>query len=142
MRRPVPRRRAAGAAAVVTVLMTGALAAPPAQARSSVATGHGTSAGKPSRAELFHEAGERHRVPETVLLAVSYLQSRWDDHHGAPSVDAGFGPMHLTDARAALAETHHHSSGHEDPRGDASRPPLVRRETPVDQERLPASLET
>ncbi|MFB7070282.1 N-acetylmuramoyl-L-alanine amidase [Streptomyces sp. NPDC056290] len=142
MRRPVPRRRAAGAAAIVTVLMTGALAAPPAQARSSVATEHDTSAGKPSRAELFHEAGERHHVPETVLLAVSYLQSRWDDHHGAPSVDAGFGPMHLTDARAALAETHHHSSGHEDPRGDASRPPLVRRETPVDQERLPASLET
>ncbi|MFG3042548.1 N-acetylmuramoyl-L-alanine amidase [Streptomyces sp. NPDC048330] len=122
--------------------MTGALATPPAQARSSVATVHDAGAGKSSRAELFREAGERHHVPETVLLAVSYLQSRWDDHRGAPSVDAGYGPMHLTDARAALAETPHHSSGHEDPRGDTSRPPLVRRETPVDQERLPASLET
>ncbi|KOG10372.1 MULTISPECIES: N-acetylmuramoyl-L-alanine amidase [Streptomyces] len=142
MTRPVPRRRVAGAAAVVTVLMTAALATPPAQARSSVPTERDTGAGKSSRAELFREAGERHHVPETVLLAVSYLQSRWDDHRGAPSVDAGFGPMHLTDARAALAETHHHSSGHEDPRGDASRPPLVHREAPVDQERLPASLET
>ncbi|MEU5983392.1 peptidoglycan recognition family protein [Streptomyces sp. NPDC047434] len=142
MTRPTLGRRGVGAAAVVAVLMTGALTTPPAQARSSAAAEHATGTDMPSRAELFREAGERHHVPEAVLLAVSYLQSRWDDHRGAPSVDAGYGPMHLTDARAALAETPHHSSGHEDPRGDASRPPLVRREAPVDRERLPASLET
>jgi hypothetical protein len=32
-----------------------------------------------------------------VLLGVSYLKSRWDDHAGAPSTSGGYGPMHLTD---------------------------------------------
>ncbi len=43
-------------------------------------------------------------MPQSVLLGVSYLQSRWDAHGGAPSVTGGYGPMHLTDARTALAE--------------------------------------
>ena len=42
-------------------------------------------------------------MPQSVLLGVSYLQSRWDAHDGAPSVTGGYGPMHLTDARTALA---------------------------------------
>ncbi|MGW6965027.1 N-acetylmuramoyl-L-alanine amidase [Streptomyces zaomyceticus] len=137
-----PRRRAAGAAAAVTVLLAGALTTAPAQAQSTVDMKHTAASGASSRAELFRTAGERHRVPETVLLAVSYLQSRWDDHHGAPSVDAGFGPMHLTDARAALAEAPHHSDGDEDPRGDDSRSPLTHREAPDGSDRLPAAPET
>src|SRR5699024_5558219 len=44
-------------------------------------------------------------------------------HSGAPSVSGGYGPMHLTDARAALAgPAAHHSEGTEDPRGDSARP--------------------
>ena len=50
-------------------------------------------------------------MPQSVLLGVSYLQSRWDAHGGAPSVTGGYGPMHLTDARTALAEAPHHSEG-------------------------------
>ncbi|MYS08414.1 N-acetylmuramoyl-L-alanine amidase, partial [Streptomyces sp. SID6041] len=58
----------------------------------------------------------------SVLLAVSYLQSRWDAHGGAPSVTGGYGPMHLTDAVTALTEAPpHHSEGTEDARGDSSR---------------------
>lgn len=69
----------------------------------------------------FAVAAERHGVPQSVLLGVSYLQSRWDAHGGAPSVTGGYGPMHLTDAVTALAEAPHHSDGDEDARGDDSR---------------------
>ncbi|NBM17445.1 N-acetylmuramoyl-L-alanine amidase [Streptomyces sp. GC420] len=71
--------------------------------------------------QAFARAAAEYGVPESVLLGVSYLQSRWDTHGGAPSVDGGYGPMHLTDARTALARDPHHSHGDEDPRGDASR---------------------
>jgi len=75
--------------------------------------------------EIFAEAAEEHGVPETVLLGVSYLESRWDAHAGRPSTSAGYGPMHLTDAAALAAGlpggTPHHHHG-EDPRGDDSRP--------------------
>ncbi|MFE5186152.1 N-acetylmuramoyl-L-alanine amidase [Streptomyces sp. NPDC056628] len=71
----------------------------------------------------FTAAAAEYHVPSSVLLGVSYLQSRWDAHSGAPSVSGGYGPMHLTDARAALAGAPaHHSEGTEDPRGDSARP--------------------
>ncbi|MEV6330592.1 peptidoglycan recognition family protein [Streptomyces sp. NPDC051909] len=71
----------------------------------------------------FAVAAERHHVPQSVLLAVSYLQSRWDAHGGAPSVTGGYGPMHLTDAVTALASAPHHADGTEDARGDDARMP-------------------
>ncbi|MFE7774933.1 N-acetylmuramoyl-L-alanine amidase [Streptomyces sp. NPDC057445] len=80
---------------------------------------------KPAAGSLqqdFTAAASEYGVPESVLLAVSYLQSRWDGHGGAPSVTGGYGPMHLTDAATALAEAPHHSHGAEDARGDNSRP--------------------
>ncbi|WP_016909229.1 N-acetylmuramoyl-L-alanine amidase [Streptomyces xiaopingdaonensis] len=89
------------------------------------------SAGAPAGAEesgpgalqqQFERAAEEYDVPVGVLLGVSYLQSRWDAHAGAPSVSGGYGPMHLTDARKALAASAAPGHGHaEDPRGDPSR---------------------
>ncbi|MFC7221223.1 N-acetylmuramoyl-L-alanine amidase [Streptomyces polyrhachis] len=73
------------------------------------------------RQQQYAAAAGRHQVPESVLLGVSYLESRWDTNAGRPSTDAGFGPMHLTDAATALAEDHHGDAG-EDPRGDTGRP--------------------
>ncbi|WP_405810295.1 N-acetylmuramoyl-L-alanine amidase [Streptomyces sp. NBC_00210] len=91
----------------------------------------------------FAAAAERYGVPQSVLLGVSYLQSRWDTHGGAPSVTGGYGPMHLTDAATALAEAPHHSDGSEDARGDDARP--ARRTAPAERPRaaeLPARLRT
>ncbi|MFD3337181.1 N-acetylmuramoyl-L-alanine amidase [Streptomyces sp. NPDC058700] len=135
-------RRAATAATIATVLLTGALATTSATAQPPETSPRAASGTSTSRATLFHAAAEHHHVPETVLLAVSYLQSRWDHHGGAPSTDAGYGPMHLTDARTALAEAPHHSDGDEDPRGDTSRPTLAHRETTRDPEHLPPALQT
>src|SRR5436309_8533154 len=112
------RRRAAVRAA--TVAAAGALLPP------LLAAGPSVSAERPGPAALqqaFADAAARYRVPQRVLLGVSYLQSRWDDHHGAPSVSGGYGPMHLTDARTALAEAPRDAAG-EDWRGDTARRPL------------------
>jgi len=108
-RRPLRALTAAGVAALLVSLLPA-----------------GTPAGAGERdpgslQEAFARAADRYQVPESVLLGVSYLQSRWDGHRGAPSVSGGYGPMHLTDVRTALARAPHHSHGAEDPRGDTSR---------------------
>ncbi|MCT4357143.1 N-acetylmuramoyl-L-alanine amidase [Streptomyces sp. Je 1-79] len=104
-----------GAVASAALLLPLLSAAPPATAGPPMETG--------SLQRQFAAAAERQGVPQSVLLAVSYLQSRWDAHGGAPSVTGGYGPMHLTDAVTALAEAPHHSHGAEDARGDGSRAP-------------------
>ncbi|MQY11221.1 hypothetical protein SRB5_13360 [Streptomyces sp. RB5] len=84
----------------------------------------------------FADAAADSGVPEAVLLGVSYLQSRWDGHDGAPSVVGGYGPMHLTDADGALAAAgqrgDHHTEGTEDPRGDTDGPVSLPAPTPAD----------
>ncbi|WP_084958121.1 N-acetylmuramoyl-L-alanine amidase [Thermoactinospora rubra] len=69
---------------------------------------------QPGRQGDFRRAAAEYGVPESVLLAVSYLQSRWDANAGLPSAAGGYGPMHLVDAAAVRAE--------EDRRGDEGRP--------------------
>ncbi|MFI6732543.1 N-acetylmuramoyl-L-alanine amidase [Nonomuraea sp. NPDC050451] len=59
---------------------------------------------KPSgRQAEFAAAAREFGVPESVLLGVSYLQSRWDANGGFPSTAGGYGPMHLVDAFPADA---------------------------------------
>ncbi|MFB9678626.1 N-acetylmuramoyl-L-alanine amidase [Streptosporangium vulgare] len=74
------------------------------------------------RQAAFAEAARRYGVPESVLLAVSYLESRWEGHGGLPSVSAGYGPMHLVDGRAEPGRPH---GAGEDPRGDETRPRVI-----------------
>jgi N-acetyl-anhydromuramyl-L-alanine amidase AmpD len=45
----------------------------------------------------FAQAADEFHVPLTVLLAVSYVESHWQDHHGEPSELNGYGVMHLAD---------------------------------------------
>ncbi|MFI5685184.1 N-acetylmuramoyl-L-alanine amidase [Streptomyces sp. NPDC051636] len=135
--RPVPRsrrtRRTAVAVTSAAVLFPLLGAAPSQSATES-------SAGRLQHA--FASAAAEYHVPQSVLLAVSYLQSRWDAHAGVPSVTGGYGPMHLTDARTALATVPHHSEGTEDARGDGARAALhPGTRIPVDAA-LPARLKT
>jgi hypothetical protein len=91
------------------------------------------------RQAAFTAAAKEFKVPESVLLGVSYLESRWDAHAGQPSNEAGFGPMHLTDA-AAYTGSNHHGDGEEDARGDESKPvPVTDTAAPAE---IPASLKT
>ncbi|WP_316767289.1 N-acetylmuramoyl-L-alanine amidase [Streptomyces sasae] len=127
-------RRTAGAVASAALLLPLLGAAPPPNATES-------SAGLLQRA--FASAATEYHVPQSILLAVSYLQSRWDTHGGAPSVSGGYGPMHLTDARTALATaTEHFADGTEDARGDGARPTLHPRVEVPAESALPARLRT
>ncbi|MEU0409326.1 peptidoglycan recognition family protein [Streptomyces griseorubiginosus] len=115
-----------------TALLLPLLGAAPAQS--------GDSAAGLQRA--FAAAAAEYHVPQSVLLGVSYLQSRWDAHAGAPSVTGGYGPMHLTDARTALASAPHHSEGTEDARGDSARAALLPDQKVPRLSEVPARLET
>ncbi len=78
------------------------------------------------RQRVFQSAAQEFGVPAEILLAVSYSQSRWENHRGEPSVGGGFGLMHLT------APT---GGEEDDARGDASRPTprtVVQRENMVE----------
>ena len=94
------------------------------------------------RQRVYAAAAAEFGVPESVLLGVSYLESRWDVNGGTPSTGAGYGPMHLTDAaglRAAAAGSHH---DHGDARGDESRPFTVPAPAAADNAPPAASLQT
>ncbi|MFF8830978.1 N-acetylmuramoyl-L-alanine amidase [Streptomyces sp. NPDC015131] len=118
---PCPLRRFRPPARVVgAAVATAALLLPLVSAAPSATAGRPPAEGAAQRD--YAAAAAEYGVPVSVLLAVAYLQSRWDGHGGAPSVTGGYGPLHLTDARAALASAPHHGHGTEDPRGDGSRP--------------------
>ncbi|GAA5156171.1 N-acetylmuramoyl-L-alanine amidase [Nocardioides marinquilinus] len=51
--------------------------------------------------DMFWRAGKEHGVPPALLAAVSYAQTRWQDHGGRPSASVGYGPMHLVDGALA-----------------------------------------
>jgi N-acetyl-anhydromuramyl-L-alanine amidase AmpD len=124
-------RRALGTLAG-TALLLPLLGAAPSSAEDSTA----------GLQRAFAAAAVEYHVPQSVLLGVSYLQSRWDTHAGAPSVTGGYGPMHLTDAHTALASAPHHSEGTEDARGDSARAALLPDTKIPEPAELPARLET
>ncbi|WP_405886203.1 peptidoglycan recognition family protein [Streptomyces longwoodensis] len=130
-----PTRRTAGTAAAAALLLP-LLGAAPSGASPSEPAASGTLQ------QAFADAAAEYHVPQSVLLGVSYLQSRWDAHAGAPSVTGGYGPMHLTDARTALATAEHHATGTEDARGDSARPALRPEATLPEADELPARLKT
>ncbi|MGA8114986.1 MAG: N-acetylmuramoyl-L-alanine amidase [Actinocatenispora sp.] len=81
--RLTPRFAAAAAAMVGAVLLA-----------PFGATAHDRS---DERQAAFTAAADEFGVPASVLLAVSYQESRWEAHHGTPSSSGAYGPMALTD---------------------------------------------
>jgi N-acetylmuramoyl-L-alanine amidase-like protein len=54
-----------------------------------------------SEQAAFAAAAQESGVPEALLLALSYAETRWDGHAGQPSASGGYGPMHLVDGAGA-----------------------------------------
>ncbi|WP_405057846.1 N-acetylmuramoyl-L-alanine amidase [Kribbella sp. NBC_01505] len=81
---------AALAAVALPITVTGVSSGGPPAAASP------PDASTTAAASAFGAAAAKYGVPESVLLAVSYAESRWDDHQGASSSSGGYGPMHLT----------------------------------------------
>jgi hypothetical protein len=104
---------AAAVAAATALATTGPVAAEP-------------STDTVDRQQQYAAAADEYGVPQSILLGVSYLESRWDTHAGQPSTSGGYGPMHLTDAQqVASTPSSAHVDENEDPRGDDSRPLTV-----------------
>ncbi|PWI42293.1 amidase [Streptomyces sp. ICBB 8177] len=96
-------RRAALAALAGLALVGGGLVAGPVTAHAAPA--HPAGAGGSSALQGdFAAASREFHVPLPVLLAVSYQESRWDSHAGRYNTGAGYGPMDLTDATAAMVD--------------------------------------
>ncbi|GGT28594.1 N-acetylmuramoyl-L-alanine amidase [Streptomyces chromofuscus] len=75
-------------------LLVTLLSVPPAGSGAAVGSG---AADERRLQDVFTAAADEYGVPRSVLMGVSYQQSRWDSHRGAPSVVGGYGPMHLVD---------------------------------------------
>jgi N-acetyl-anhydromuramyl-L-alanine amidase AmpD len=96
-------------------------------AAASLVLGVSTASAEPTdqlRQRAFASAAIEFGVPQSVLLGVSYMESRWDANAGTPSTSAGYGPMHLTDVITANSGGSEHDEGTVDPRGDDARAPL------------------
>ncbi|WP_228010391.1 N-acetylmuramoyl-L-alanine amidase [Nonomuraea phyllanthi] len=85
-------------------------------------SGSAAVSGESGRQADFAAAAREYGVPVSVLLGVSYLESRWDFNGGSPSTAGGYGPMHLVDAFPADAMGSLIGDALGDARGDDSRP--------------------
>ena len=93
----------AAATAALGPVAPGAAAASPrtAQAASSGLSAPSSPADPAGRQAAFAAAAAEFGVPLPILMAVSYNESLWEAHGGAPSYSAGYGPMNLTDLTQA-----------------------------------------
>ncbi|MDT0614527.1 N-acetylmuramoyl-L-alanine amidase [Streptomyces lancefieldiae] len=72
----------------------------------------------------FEQAAEEFDVPQSVLMAVSYRQTRWEDHDGLPSTTGAYNVMGLTDVdpdsleNGDAAEEREHQLEHMNRSGD------------------------
>ncbi|MFC9732005.1 N-acetylmuramoyl-L-alanine amidase [Streptomyces roseolus] len=82
------------AAAVVATATIGTLAV--ASPSLLGATDDAKPGGDPSLQQQFAAAAEEFDVPQSVLMAVSYRQTRWESHDGQPSVTGDYNVMGLT----------------------------------------------
>ncbi|WP_026677136.1 N-acetylmuramoyl-L-alanine amidase [Fictibacillus gelatini] len=66
----------------------------------------GTSSSNPSNQndlqQFFSKAAKEFGVPLSILMSVSYNETRWIDHNGHPSTSGGYGVMHLTEVKPEI----------------------------------------
>src|ERR1700730_5506395 len=57
------------------------------------------SASTSSANQAFAQAAKEFSVPEALLKALSYMEGRLSMHNGSPSIDGGYGSMHLVKSK-------------------------------------------
>lgn len=95
------RSMATGPAASLALIVAGGLFAAPLPVQARL-TAHSARDTPSALQKEFTVAAREFRVPEQVLLAVSYSESRWEGHNGRYDTDGGYGLMNLTDVTAAM----------------------------------------
>jgi hypothetical protein len=69
---------------------------------SQAALSHTAADSASAEQSQFAAAAEEFHVPQAVLMAVSYQESRWDAHAGRYNTSGGYGPMNLTDVTSGM----------------------------------------
>ncbi|WP_329130900.1 N-acetylmuramoyl-L-alanine amidase [Streptomyces sp. NBC_01476] len=87
---PLARRVAAAVLAASAAYGTVAMAAPPGEGPAE------PPAGTRALQESFASAAGEFKVPQNVLMAVAYRQTRWNAHGGLPSTTGNYNVMGLT----------------------------------------------
>lgn len=67
-------------------------------------TPQATSVPAASLRQAFTSASERWDVPVELLMAIGYVESHWEQRGGVPSLDRGYGIMHLVEGEGATLE--------------------------------------
>src|SRR4051794_40068809 len=57
---------------------------------------HSTAVAPTALQDEFASAAREFHVPQSVLMAVAYQESRWDTHAGRPSMTGNYNVMGLT----------------------------------------------
>ncbi|MGW0892494.1 N-acetylmuramoyl-L-alanine amidase [Saccharopolyspora sp. NPDC002578] len=89
--RAVRSRRPSRAA---TVLAVSAVLTAPAATTALAAAPEGPDT---AQQRAYESAATEFGVPQSLLMAVSFQLTRWEDHHGEQSRAGGYGPMHLVE---------------------------------------------
>ncbi len=116
-------RKSLGIVAAV-VAATATIAAVAQAGTPGGSTPGGTAAAAPGALQgQFAAAAQEFHVPLSVLLAVSYQETRWDTHQGAPSATGNYNVMGLTqvDAAGVTAPSAADRTAELDLRGDGSK---------------------
>ncbi len=85
---------------VASVVVAAATAGTLALASPGLLGSDDSPAEAPSLQSAFARAAAEFDVPQNVLMAVSYRQTRWEDHDGRPSTTGAYNVMALTDVDA------------------------------------------
>jgi N-acetyl-anhydromuramyl-L-alanine amidase AmpD len=98
----------ATALAVTAALGAAAAASPhhaPARDQASRAAGHTVASSRAAGRLMaaYRAAARESGVPDSLLLAVGYSESRWETRGSAPSADGGYGLMNLTTRTFTMA---------------------------------------
>ncbi|MEV0972492.1 N-acetylmuramoyl-L-alanine amidase [Microtetraspora glauca] len=97
MRSSLRSAAVAGAAAAMLLSVTPAAVGSASEQVSGTRVSCTATLSAPTRDAAFSEAARATGVPESLLKAVSYMLSRWNDHQGRPSDDGGYGVFDLSD---------------------------------------------
>ncbi|RYL87591.1 N-acetylmuramoyl-L-alanine amidase [Sporolactobacillus sp. THM7-4] len=90
----------------------------------SLAEKEASSSGTDYLQAAFKEASEEFHVPLSILMSVSYNETRWEQHNGEPSTSGGYGVMHLTQVENFLADDAKGEGSEQRSSGAASDPDL------------------
>jgi N-acetylmuramoyl-L-alanine amidase/S-layer homology domain/Transglycosylase SLT domain len=99
-RRGTPSPRARRVMALLTCALT--LLALGSGSTSAQATENNDGIGEGSVMQSFQVAARHWDVPLAVLMAVGWVESHWEQRNGDPSLDGGYGIMHIGGANGTM----------------------------------------